>query len=490
MQSFDSLNLKPSTLNAIHKLGFRTPTPIQAQAIPQIMAGHDVLGQAQTGTGKTAAFGLPLVELFPAPIRGRPTSLVLVPTRELAVQVHKDLMHYGHGTRFKATTIYGGVGYEGQRRDLASGHVACLVATPGRLEDHLQAGAVKLEEIRYLVLDEADRMSDMGFLPAVERILKRLNRDRITVLFSATLPAHIEQVARKHQRSPVRLETGEATLATPLAEQFRVEARNDQKLGSLLALLAAEPVHRGLIFVRTRHGARRLGKQLTAHGRKAEAIHGDLSQNQRQNALERFRDGRVPLLVATDVASRGLDIPAVSHVINYDLPKEVETYVHRIGRTARAGQTGRAFTLHAPQEAREMHAIERFAGTPLAPYAVTPIAVAPGPPRSHAPHPQSRHVSQQGRPPRPAPQDRARAVEERGYGVGPWDQGPPRMDRASRPPGRPHAGQRAQRQEQPRSDRRPPQNDRPRFQQHSNRRDERRDRRRPAGRDSRDVSTL
>jgi len=358
---FDSLNLSPATIEAIRRAGYITPTPIQVRAIPPGLAGRDLIGCAQTGTGKTAAFAIPMIERFAgqgAGLRG----LVLAPTRELASQIAEAFRALGAG-RLRVVTVVGGEPMGPQTSGLRS-RPDVVVATPGRLIDHLERGSVSLGGIRVLVLDEADRMLDMGFAPQVEAILARVPIDRQTLCFSATMPAAVERLVRRHLSRPERIEVG--AVATPVAgvTERLYAARGEDKTSLLLRLLGAEggPT---LVFTRTKRRADRLARAVSAAGHRVTRIHADRSMPERREALEGFRNGRYRVLVATDLAARGLDVPGIAHVVNFDLPHTAEDYVHRIGRTARAERTGVASSFAAPEEADQLRTIERHLGHPL-----------------------------------------------------------------------------------------------------------------------------
>jgi superfamily II DNA/RNA helicase len=378
MQSFEQLRLSPSTLNALAAMGFETPTPVQGQSIPVLMEDRDLIAQARTGTGKTAAFGIPLVERRLAENWRGVGALVLVPTRELALQVTEELAKIAQGAHLRVVAVYGGVGFGPQANALRGNHPMAVVATPGRLLDHLQQGTVNLDGVRMLVLDEADRMLDMGFLPDVERVLAAVSKDRQTALFSATLPEPIRRLVHKFMHAPqnVKVETDGPTVA-PLAEQFRIDIPQHDKARALLALLTKEKPTSTIVFTRTKHLARRLARTLDGAGHRAVALQGNMSQSQRERALGAFRNGQATVLVATDIASRGLDIPDVSHIVNFDLPAEPEAYVHRVGRTARMGRTGRAFTFVQPNQARDLRDVERTAGLQLGAYELGELPPAP-----------------------------------------------------------------------------------------------------------------
>ncbi|HLE96790.1 MAG TPA: DEAD/DEAH box helicase [Candidatus Thermoplasmatota archaeon] len=373
MTSFEALGLSQHSLRAVARKGFTTPTPIQAAAIPLLTQGLDVVGQAQTGTGKTLAFGLPLVERAMASNRRGISALVLAPTRELARQIEIELSSLGEGTRFRAIAVYGGVGFGAQLSALRRGDVTCLVACPGRLLDLLQRREVDLRGLEVVVLDEADRMLDMGFLPDVERVFRHIPRERQTLLFSATMPPEVRRLAERFLDHPETVRVGEDRLTTDLTEQFRVDTPQD-KLPHLLGILAQEKPGRTVVFTRTKHGAKRLGRKLEAAGHVADALHGNLGQGARERVMDSFKTGKLPILVATDIAARGIDVADIDVVVNYDVPNVAETYVHRIGRTGRAGRTGRSFLMVGPGEERDARDVERLPGVRLARYDVTPVA--------------------------------------------------------------------------------------------------------------------
>ncbi|MEY3730196.1 MAG: hypothetical protein RLZZ57_952, partial [Pseudomonadota bacterium] len=361
--SFEALRLNPSILQALKDEGYKTPTPIQAQAIPAALEGRDLLGIAQTGTGKTAAFALPLLHKL-ANMKGRPPRggcrvLVLSPTRELATQIAESFRAYGKHLGFSIATIFGGVGFGGQRQALGRG-IDVLVATPGRLQDHLEQGSARLDHVSALVLDEADQMLDKGFLPAIRRLIRAVPAERQTLFFSATMPAEINRLADEMLKSPVRVAVAPVASTAEKVAQRVIHANRQDKRRVLAELLRAEGVGRALIFSRTKHGADRIVNQLDQDGIKANAIHGNKSQNAREAALAAFRDGRAPVLVATDIAARGIDVDGVTHVIQFDLPEVPETYVHRIGRTARAGAAGIAIALCSGEDRDKLRAIEKL----------------------------------------------------------------------------------------------------------------------------------
>ncbi|MHB8586675.1 MAG: DEAD/DEAH box helicase [Thermoplasmatota archaeon] len=366
MVSFQDLPIPDSVKTSIETLGWTTPTPIQEQTIPLLLKGADLIGQAQTGTGKTGAFGIPAItSAIGRGRRGRLQVLVLVPTRELAVQVAKEINALGSGSDVRAHAVYGGVGMAQQEALLRKDRHAILVATPGRLLDHMGQGTADLRGIEMVILDEADRMLDMGFRRDMERILQAIPTPRQTVLFSATMPPEIEQLARRFLHDPQRVSVSEDSLSAPLAQKFVVHVAQEQKLSAVMHLLTAEKPERIILFRRTRGHVQRTLRKLSSQGVLAVGLHGDLSQNQRERSLSVFRDGTVRILVATDVAARGLDIPDVTHVVNVDCPNVAEAYVHRIGRTARAGRSGRTFLFVTDEDRADHRAIERLLGETL-----------------------------------------------------------------------------------------------------------------------------
>ncbi|GAB6038776.1 hypothetical protein JCM15519_33350 [Fundidesulfovibrio butyratiphilus] len=364
--NFDSFAFLPRIAANIARLGYETPTPIQQQAIPPVREGKDVMGLAQTGTGKTAAFMLPIIERFlknPARKRGCVRSLVIAPTRELAEQLSDAAQELSAGTIFKAVTVYGGVSMNPQIAKLRAG-ADLVVACPGRLLDHVNQGHADLSGVEVLVLDEADHMFDMGFLPDIKRILAKLPSVRQTLLFSATMPESIRGLANDILVDPVTVKIGHAAPAQTVAQAiYPVEPRLKTKL--LLALLGKAEGGSVLVFTRTKHRAKRLAEQIGKAGHRAAALQGNLSQRQRQAALDGFRDGRFDVLVATDIAARGIDVTRVGHVINFDIPDTPETYTHRVGRTGRAERTGMAHTLVTREDQSMVRAIERLLGKPL-----------------------------------------------------------------------------------------------------------------------------
>ena len=365
---FSELELHPTLLKAIEEQGYETPTPIQKQAIPLVLEGKDVMGCAQTGTGKTAAFALPILHLLrnaPRPSGKRPIkALVLAPTRELADQIGHSFTDYGKFSGVKHTVIYGGVGQNPQVDALKRG-VDVLIATPGRLLDLMGQGFVNLAEVSFFVLDEADRMLDMGFIPDIRRINRALPTQRQSLLFSATLDATIKNLAEGLLTDPVTVSVAPPATTVSTIKQYVCHVDKFDKFHLLFHLLSQPDMTRVLVFSRTKHGADKIVKRLHQGQVPAEAIHGNKSQNKRQSALDAFKKGRATVLVATDVASRGLDIDEVSHVINFDLPSEAESYVHRIGRTGRAGLSGVAYSFCSLEERESLYAIERLIKQPI-----------------------------------------------------------------------------------------------------------------------------
>ena len=361
--TFESLGLSAPVLRALAAEGYTTPTPIQAKAVPHVLAGRDLFGCAQTGTGKTAAFALPLIERLladPQPRAARRCRvLVLAPTRELAGQIHESFRCYGRNARLKAAVIYGGVNQRPQAAALAEG-VDVLVATPGRLLDLVNQRLLDLRGVEYLVLDEADRMLDMGFIHDVRRIVGLLPRDRQTLFFSATLPAAVRQLADSMLRDPLEVKTAPQSTPAETVAQSVFMLPQKQKRHLLVHLLKNAGMGRVIVFTRTKHGANKLQKDLDKAGIRAAAIHGNKSQNQRELALAAFKSPRPPVLIATDIAARGIDVDQVSHVVNFELPHEPETYVHRIGRTGRAGQVGEAVSFCDHEEQPRLRAIEKL----------------------------------------------------------------------------------------------------------------------------------
>jgi ATP-dependent RNA helicase RhlE len=361
--SFEELGLVPELLQAVRDAGYVHPTPIQRDAIPLALKGRDLIGLAQTGTGKTAAFTLPILQRLIGGPR-RPRALVLTPTRELAAQVEESFLKYGRQSSVAITAVYGGVPIDPQERALRRG-VDVIVATPGRLIDHLERQNVVLEDLEVLVLDEADRMLDMGFAPQINKIVSQISPYRQTLLFSATMPAEVEALARKYLRKPLVVQVGRRSEAASTVVHAVYPVPRERKSALLVELLGKEGMDTVLIFTRTKHGADRVVRHLERAGIEATALHADKSQAQRTRALDGFRTGEVRVLVATDIAQRGLDVTGITHVINYDVPQQPEDYVHRIGRTGRAAQSGDAFTFMSTDEISMVRTIERMLGTPI-----------------------------------------------------------------------------------------------------------------------------
>ena len=361
--TFADLDLHPEILSAIHDAGYTSPTPIQRDAIPLALKGRDIMGLAQTGTGKTAAFTLPIIDrLIGGPRRTR--ALILTPTRELCVQVEESFRKYASHAEIEMVAVYGGVPLEPQERKLRAG-VDVVVATPGRLIDHLERRNVDFGDLEVLVLDEADRMLDMGFAPQINRIVDQIPTYRQTLLFSATMPPEVEALARKYLRKPVVVQVGVRSSAASTVTHAVYPVPREKKNALLVELLTGKVHDSVLIFSRTKHGADRIVRDLEQAGVSATAMHADKSQAQRTRALQDFKDGVTSVLVATDIAQRGLDISGITHVINYDVPQQAEDYVHRIGRTGRAAKEGDAYTFMSPDEIGMVRTIERMIGTPI-----------------------------------------------------------------------------------------------------------------------------
>ncbi|CAK8724539.1 MAG: DEAD/DEAH box helicase [Candidatus Electrothrix sp. AX5] len=358
--NFTEFDFKPAIVAAIKKSGYTTPTEIQQQAMPHLMQGRDLLGLAQTGTGKTAAFVLPTLQRLAGEAGKKVKALILTPTRELSEQVHENIQMLGQGTRLKSCTLYGGVSKAGQIQKLRQG-VDIVVACPGRLLDHLNSKTVDLSSIEVLILDEADQMCDKGFLPDIRRILKQVPRQRQSMVFSATMPKEIRRFVEEILTNPVTVRVNhEKPTATIKHALFQVA--QTQKTALLKHILQSEPMTTTLVFTRTKHKAKNLARQLQQFGFKATSLQGNLSQNQRKKAMDGFRTGTFNILVATDIAARGIDVSGISHVVNYDVPDTVETYTHRVGRTGRALQTGDAYTFATREDARMILSVERSLG--------------------------------------------------------------------------------------------------------------------------------
>jgi ATP-dependent RNA helicase RhlE len=423
--TFRELKLSEKTLHALDRAGFEHPTPIQAQAIPPALAGRDVIGTAATGTGKTAAFLLPIIER----LAGRPgtRALVLAPTRELALQITDELERFGKGRHVRGAAVIGGVGFGEQTRAFQERREV-IVATPGRLVDHLDQGTARLQDVEVLVLDEADRMLDMGFKPQLTRILRHVPRVRQTLLFSATMGGEVAEFATSHLRDPVRVEVVRSGTTAERAEQQVFLVSQEEKVPLLLALLARDD-QSTLVFTRTKRRADRVWKAIARAGHKVARIHADRTQGQRRQALEGFKDGTYRVLVATDIAARGIDVAEIGHVVNFDLPHVAEDYVHRVGRTARAAASGRASAFSSPEETPLLRDIEKLTRKAL--------------PRGDVPRGDAAFVAEasraaEGRANQGVPPHR-RPRSDQGEGAGPR---PPRTRprRGNRPGGHPARG--------------------------------------------------
>jgi ATP-dependent RNA helicase RhlE len=381
---FAKLDLSPKVLEGVRAAGYTDPTPIQLRGIPIVLSGRDLIGCAQTGTGKTAAFALPILSRLGQ--HGALRSLVLEPTRELAAQVETAIRDYGRFTNLRTTVVFGGTGYGRQDETLRKG-VDILVATPGRLLDQMQRGMIRLDKIEILVLDEADRMLDMGFMPDVRRILERCPRTRQTMLFSATIPPEIEQLCKWAMRSPETIEIGQRRAPAETVTHALYPVASDQKQELLEELLRRTEYNQVLIFCRTKDRADRVARKLNQEGHAVAVLHSNRTQREREQALNGFRNGRYEVMVATDIAARGIDVEQISHVINFDVPHHPEDYVHRIGRTGRALAAGDAFTIVIAEDLQDIAAIEHFIGRKIPrvkvegfPYKYTRLLEAAPPP--------------------------------------------------------------------------------------------------------------
>lgn len=357
MSTFAEFGLEPDVLQAIMEMGFEEATPIQAKAIPVALAGKDMIGQAQTGTGKTAAFGVPLISKIQA-TEDRIVALIMAPTRELAIQVSEEIEKLGRFKGLRSLAIYGGQDISRQIRSLKR-KPQIIIGTPGRLLDHINRKTIRLDDVRTVVLDEADEMLDMGFMDDIQSILKLVPDERQTLLFSATMPSNIQKLAQQFLRNPEHIAVDSKLLSAPLIQQFYVEIQERMKFDGLCRLLDMEPPELAIIFGRTKRRVAELSEALMKRGYACDGLHGDLSQNQRDTVMRKFRDGSIDVLVATDVAARGLDVSGVTHVINFDLPQDPESYVHRIGRTGRAGREGTAWSFVTARETDHLHFIEK-----------------------------------------------------------------------------------------------------------------------------------
>jgi ATP-dependent RNA helicase DeaD len=392
-KTFAELGLKEQTLQALRDVGYESPSPIQEQGIPPLLEGRDVIGQAQTGTGKTAAFGLPIVE-YVDPSEREVQALVLTPTRELCIQVTQALRAYGARSGVDVVAVFGGAPIRTQQAQLrAGGHV--VVGTVGRVLDLISRHSIVLHDCRFVVLDEADEMLDLGFLEDVERILSMTPSGRQTALFSATMPPPIRKLADKYLYDPVTVKVKAATLTIDTVAQFQLPVEPSGKAEKLVEVLRAERPDQAIVFVRTKIRCDQLYRTLRDKGMNVKALHGDMSQGARDGVMLAFKAGRLPILVATDVAARGLDISTVTHVVNYDVPTSPDTYVHRIGRTGRIGRSGRAITFVERRQKPELEAIERHIGTEVQPWSAG--AQAPPTPVSERPRRHSKpHISRDG----------------------------------------------------------------------------------------------
>jgi ATP-dependent RNA helicase DeaD len=404
-RSFHDLGLSPEVQLALDELGYEEPTPIQQRAIPELLAGHDVIGQAQTGTGKTAAFGLPLLQYID-PASAETQAIVLTPTRELCIQVTQALRAYAEHLDVEIVAVFGGAPIRSQQAQLRAG-AQVVVATVGRMMDLMSRRSLVLTSARYVVLDEADEMLDLGFIEDVEKILRMCPNGRQTALFSATMPPPVQRLAERYMYDPTMIQITPKKLTVDAISQAFIEVPAKDKAARLIELLRSEEPEQAIIFCRTKIGAARLDRTLRDKGLDVKALHGDMSQGQRDGVMISFKEHRVRLLVATDIAARGLDIEHVTHVINYDVPDVSETYVHRIGRTGRVGRTGRAITLVTPAQRSEIARIERDVRTSIGEWE------SPEERLEHAPRPRRRE-----RPKRPAAPEKAEAGRESGEKAG------------------------------------------------------------------------
>src|SRR6201989_3606058 len=388
MTSFAELGLDLDILEAVHDVGYESPSPIQEEATPPLLRGLDVIGQAQTGSGKTAAFGLPMIQ-YVDPGEHEVQGLVLTPTRELCIQVTQALRAYGRRKGVDVVAVFGGAPIRSQQAQLrAGGHV--VVGTVGRVKDLISRHSLMLHACRYIVLDEADEMLDLGFLEDVEKILSLAPGSRQTALFSATMPSEIRRLAERHLYDPVTVKVKAATLTIDTVEQFYLETTPADKLAALVRVMEAERPRQAIVFVRTKIRCEQLYRTLRDKGMNVKALHGDMTQGGRDGVMLSVKGGRVPILVGTDVAARGLDIASVTHIVNFDVPTSPDVYVHRIGRTGRVGRSGRAITFVEPRQKRELEAIERHASTRISPWAegahVAPAQASERPKRHRKPH--------------------------------------------------------------------------------------------------------
>jgi ATP-dependent RNA helicase DeaD len=389
-KTFAELGLSDETLRALAEVGYQSPSPIQEEAIPPLLSGRDVIGQAQTGTGKTAAFGLPILEYLDTKL-GEVQALVLTPTRELCIQVTQAIRAYGSTRQANVVAVFGGAPIRNQEGQLRAGGQV-VVGTVGRVLDLATRGSLVLHDCRFVVLDEADEMLDLGFLEDVERILARTPNGRQTALFSATIPKEIQSLADRYLYDPIVVRVQAPTLTIETVEQFQLTVASSQKEAKLVEVLRAERPEQAIVFVRTKIRCERLFRTLRDQGMDVRALHGDMTQGARDGVMLAFKAARLPLLVATDVAARGLDISTVTHVINFDVPVTPDIYVHRVGRTGRLGRSGRAITFVEPRQRHELEAIERHIGMKIAPWSSGAHAAAPAlqprPRRHEKPHVQ------------------------------------------------------------------------------------------------------
>lgn len=355
MTYFDDFDVKEEIKKAIREMGFEEPSPVQEKAIPEILQSKDVIGQAQTGTGKTAAFGIPLINRITKETHVQ--AMILTPTRELAIQVSGELQKLSKYLNIRTLPIYGGQSIGHQIKALKQG-VQIVIGTPGRVQDHLRRKTLKLDRVKTVVLDEADEMLDMGFIEDIETILKQINVDRQTLLFSATMPPAIRKLSKRYMVKPATVSINKSEVTAPSIDQWYYKVLERNKQESLCRILDSQDPELGIIFCRTKKGVAELTEVLQARGYLADGLHGDLTQSQRDAVMKKFRESTIELLIATDVAARGIDVQNVSHVINYDIPQDPESYVHRIGRTGRAGRTGQALTLVTPREMKHLRSIE------------------------------------------------------------------------------------------------------------------------------------
>jgi ATP-dependent RNA helicase RhlE len=440
--SFDQIGLIEPILKALQQEGYTHPTPIQAQSIPYLLEGRDLLGCAQTGTGKTAAFAIPLIQRLYEPAQApggrRPIrALILTPTRELAIQIDESFKSYGRHTKLRTTVIFGGVGQKPQTDALRAG-VDILVATPGRLLDLMGQGYVQLKDLQYFVLDEADRMLDMGFIHDVRKVIAAIPKQRQTLFFSATMPPDVQRLADTLLLNPVKVEVTpvSSTAETVQQEVYFVDKANKPKL--LVHLLQTRDIPEALVFTRTKHGADKLVRVLEKSGITAAAIHGNKAQNARQRALNQFKDRKLRVLVATDIAARGIDIDLLSHVVNYDIPNIPETYVHRIGRTGRAGASGIALSLCEQEEVEYLRDVQRLTKRDVPVVEEHPFPMEGGTP---VVDPGRKHAAQRNQ--------QQRGAQRQPQGRQPRREGRPDERRNEAPRNGQHQGPRPQRQEQP-----------------------------------------